>query len=168
MFLDPSTLPLPTRLALIDQHCTFGELLVEDTLRAARWRSGHKATVYCPFHDNTVTPAARLYPATQQYPRESLYCYSENRVYYPHHCCADYAGLITATSLQLCCTLWERLSATERLQWSTTDLDRITRAVDALQPLILNEAALEPTAVLAAYRAGTVPLSTVLAALYQC
>ena len=74
------------QLRVIDYYCTFEYLLGYRTNEYSDLNPSsytQNSTVYCPFHPNVDTKAAKLYPKDEN-GVEKLYCFAENKVYYPH------------------------------------------------------------------------------------
>ena len=80
--------PLKFQLNVIDFYCSFEYLL---TYRSNEYSDLNpnsytpNSTVFCPFHPNTESKAAKLYPKDNTTNKsEKLYCFAENRIYFPH------------------------------------------------------------------------------------
>lgn len=79
--------PLSFQLSVIDQFTTFSYLLqyrVSDYSDLNPHSYTPNSSVYCPFHPNTRTKSAKLYPKEDSLGSEKLFCFSENRLFYPH------------------------------------------------------------------------------------
>ena len=78
---------LQFQLNLIDFYCPFSYLL---EYRKSDYAHLHpssyipNSSVYCPFHENTDSKAAKLYPKDNEKPYERIYCFAENRLFQPH------------------------------------------------------------------------------------
>ena len=78
---------LQFKLRIIDHYCTFSYLL---QYRSSEYSDLYPDSyvpgnsVYCPFHENTESKAAKLYPKDTEKPYEKLYCFAENKLFLPH------------------------------------------------------------------------------------
>lgn len=68
-------------------------------------------SVYCPFHDNTNTPAASIYENDGE---QSLWCFSEQKLYKS----ADaFEILLKRDPYILGKSLWDKMTPTEQEEW---------------------------------------------------
>lgn len=65
--------------------------------------------VYCPFHENTDTPAAKIYESEDG---DSLMCFSEHRRYFPSDVFEK--GLASMSLEQIFYQVWHSLSVAEQ------------------------------------------------------
>lgn len=78
---------LTFQLKVIDYYCTFEYLLGYRFDEYSDLVPSHytpNTTVFCPFHPNTESKAAKVYPRDTKSNSEKLYCFAENKLYYPH------------------------------------------------------------------------------------
>lgn len=72
----------------------------------------HSGLVFCPFHDNFKTPAAKFYKDEDA---EKLWCFSENRMY----SLSDYIEKILGADLNYTFSqIWESLSDSEKEEYT--------------------------------------------------
>lgn len=64
-----------------------------------------EGSCFCPFHDNTETPAAKLYRDLEG---DRIYCFAEQRMYKPSDLIRK--GLLRRDPLTIAARLWEQLS----------------------------------------------------------
>ncbi len=81
----------------------------EVILRRAGISLNYQGNLYCPFHDNEVTPAAKLY---RNEDGDCIFCFSERRIYRPAD--AIKRGIIKANMGVIFQRLWSRLSEAEK------------------------------------------------------
>ena len=65
--------------------------------------------VYCPFHENFDTPAAKIYESSRG---DTLYCFSERRAYRPSHVFEK--GLIAMSLEDMFWSVWSSLVEAEK------------------------------------------------------
>lgn len=99
---------------VIDNYCTFSYLLKYSDYNRYNSLDGYSGTIFCPFHDNLETPAARIYPKRDEQECEQIYCFSENKLYRPHDCCRDYSRLIKYDTNTVFSVIWSHLSESEK------------------------------------------------------
>ena len=99
---------------VIDNYCTFSYLLKYSDYSNYKSLDGYSGTIFCPFHDNLETPAARIYPKREEQECEQIFCFSENKLYRPHDCCRDYSRLIKYDTNTVFSVIWQHLSDSEK------------------------------------------------------
>lgn len=88
---------LEFQLKIIDFYTTFEYLLQYRSNEYSELIPSHytsNSTVYCPFHENKETKAAKLYPKDKESGIEKLYCFAENRLYLPHSLLSPPKGIV--------------------------------------------------------------------------
>jgi hypothetical protein len=92
-------------LNVIDYFCTFEYLL---SYIGTSWPMiTHPC--YCPFHDNTNSPAAKFYKEEHN---EHIFCFAENKLYKPHHLLT--LGIVPFTVSHVFSAIWQNLSNEEK------------------------------------------------------
>jgi len=111
-----------TRLELnvIDYFCTFEYLL---SYIGTSWPS-ESHTCYCPFHDNSRSPAAKFYKEEHN---EHLFCFAEGKQYKPHHLLT--MGIVPFSISHVFSAIWSNLSDDEKSIFSN-DLKHYQVSVD--------------------------------------
>lgn len=92
-------------LAVIDYYCTFEYLLSYAGIDFPH----ESATCFCPFHDNTVTKAAKFYKEEHN---EHIFCFAEGIQYKPHHLLTK--GIVNFTVNHVFSAIWNNLSDDEK------------------------------------------------------
>lgn len=123
------------------------------TILAAAGVEVDYGSVYCPFHDNTDTPAARLYSNEDK--GDTLYCWAEQRVYRPSDVLTK--KLLPASLDTIFERVWKRLPAVSRV----TLMDSYERPATDISDVEVNSL-LEK---LAGFRAGEYSLQKLLSLL---
>lgn len=90
---------------VIDYFCTFEYLL---SYNNTRWHS-RTCSCYCPFHDNSVSPAAKFFKEEHN---EHLFCFAENKQYRPHHLLTNH--IVPFTVQHVFSAIWSNLSDSEK------------------------------------------------------
>lgn len=70
-----------------------------------------EGAVYCPFHDNTNTPAASIYENNGE---QSLWCFAENKLYKTSDA---FELLFNKDPYVLGKALWDRMTKEEQAEW---------------------------------------------------
>ena len=94
---------------VINYYCTFEYLLSYEGIIFPT----HSGKCYCPFHENTDTPAAKLFTDEHNH---CLYCFAEAKQYRPHHLLTK--GIVNFTVQHVFSAIWSMLSEQEKLQFS--------------------------------------------------
>ena len=90
---------------VIDYFCTFEYLL---SYNNTIWHS-RTCSCYCPFHDNSVSPAAKFFKEEHN---EHLFCFAENKQYRPHHLLTNH--IVPFTVQHVFSAIWSNLSDSEK------------------------------------------------------
>lgn len=90
---------------VIDYFCTFEYLL---SYNNTRWHN-RTCSCYCPFHDNSVSPAAKFFKEEHN---EHLFCFAENKQYRPHHLLTNH--IVPFTVQHVFSAIWSNLSDSEK------------------------------------------------------
>ena len=90
---------------VIDYFCTFEYLL---SYNNTRWYN-RTCSCYCPFHDNSVSPAAKFFKEEHN---EHLFCFAENKQYRPHHLLTNH--IVPFTVQHVFSAIWSNLSDSEK------------------------------------------------------
>lgn len=135
-------------VGLLDHYLTIDYLLSQ--FDATEYTYNHSNSIFCPFHDNTNTPAARIYPNSSG-TGEHIFCHSEQRAYYPHDFFLEYSGLLRHSIYAVGALLWGKLSPSEQEAFLVTSAVELPEKVVALD-----------NAYYAKYRSGAVTLTTVV------
>lgn len=95
---------LQFQLNIIDFYTTFEYLLgyrSSEYIELNPHSYTPNSTVYCPFHENRETKAAKLYSKNKEdaHQSEKLYCFAENRLYLPHSLLSPPKGLTDKAAL---------------------------------------------------------------------
>lgn len=100
---------------VIDKYCTFNYLLsyIDRGFRETEGKC------FCPFHENTNTPSAKLY---QDEHGECIYCFSEGKRYYPHHLLTK--EIVPFTTNHVFSSIWNQLSLEEKAQFGVENISR--------------------------------------------
>ena len=107
-------------LKVIDYFCTFEYLL---SYIGVSWPSTSH-TCYCPFHDNSRSPAAKFYKEEHN---EHIYCFAEGKQYKPHHLLTN--EIVPFSTSHVFSAIWTNLSEEERNIFSN-DFNDYSIAVD--------------------------------------
>ena len=107
-------------LKVIDHFCTFEYLL---SYIGVSWPS-MSHTCYCPFHDNSRSPAAKFYKEEHN---EHIYCFAEGKQYKPHHLLTN--EIVPFSTSHVFSAIWTNLSEEERNIFSN-DFNNYSIAVD--------------------------------------
>ncbi len=118
------------QLKIVDHYCTFNYLLgYRDDEYADLNPEDYtpNMSVYCPFHENTESKAAKLYAPDSQSDCEKLYCFSENKLYYPHNLLTApfntknhiFKGIVPFTLDYVYNRIWNALSEQEKKYWES-------------------------------------------------
>lgn len=124
-----------TKLQIIDFYCPFSYLLsFRDSeyirLNPEEYIPNH--SVFCPFHENTETKAAKIYPKDSHVQSERLFCFSENRLYYPHNLLLapfrevnnKFKGIVPYTVEHVYSMIWNKLPDADKSYWlSQSDVE---------------------------------------------
>jgi len=92
-------------LSVIDHFCTFEYLL---SYIGRDWPSVSHSC-YCPFHDNSQSPAAKFYKEEHN---EHIFCFAEGVQYKPHHLLTK--GIVPFTVNHVFSAIWNNLSDDEK------------------------------------------------------
>lgn len=92
-------------LSVIDHFCTFEYLLSYVGIEFPH----ESATCFCPFHDNTVTKAAKFYKEEHN---EHIFCFAEGIQYKPHHLLTK--GIVPFSTSHVFSAIWANLSDDEK------------------------------------------------------
>lgn len=127
------------RLLVIDHYCSFRYLLFYRDSEHIELNPDEyvpNSSVYCPFHENTETKAAKLYPPDSDNRSEKLYCFSENQLYYPHNLLtpdntfsshnnenSKFKGIVPFTPSHVFNMIWSHLPDSDKQYWSTVNPD---------------------------------------------
>ena len=138
-FLGNVTMDLKFRLLLIDHYCTFRYLLsYRDSEHIELNPDDYmpNCSVFCPFHENTDTKAAKLYPPDSNTSSEKLYCFAENQLYYPHNLLtpdntftshntenSKFKGIVPYTPSHVYNMIWSHLPDEDKQYWATVNPD---------------------------------------------
>lgn len=114
---------------VIDYYCTFSYLLKYSDYSQYKSLEKYSGTIFCPFHDNLETPAARIYPKRDEQECEQIYCFSENKLYKPHDCCRDYSRLIKYNTNTVFSVIWSHLSESEKARF-TNETDIVKTVIE--------------------------------------
>lgn len=125
------------KINIVDFYCPFQYLLEYRSndyieLNPDSYIPG--TTVYCPFHPNTQTKSAKLYnkDTSAKVPTEKLYCFSENKLYYPHSLLSppksgEYAGMFKSIIPYdpdwVFSAIWQRLPEEDKIYWKNINPD---------------------------------------------
>lgn len=131
---------LKFKLRIIDHYCTFQYLLQYRSseyieLYPDSYTPG--STVFCPFHENTDTKAAKLYDkdfndkTNEGFDSERLYCFAENRLYFPHSLLTPpkdseynlsykFKSIIPYTPQWVFNAIWNNLPNEDKEYWKST------------------------------------------------
>ena len=90
---------------IIDTYCSFNDILEDNGLEPREIN----VNILCPFHDNKNTPSARIYRDNNG---ETLYCYSEQRLYKPSALITK--KVVDETLVKRFMLVYPRLSKSER------------------------------------------------------
>ena len=125
---------LQFKLKIIDFYCPFSYLL---QYRSSDYENLYpdsyipNTSVYCPFHENTESKAAKLYPKDSERPYEKLYCFAENKLFYPHSLLSPpkdivdtklsfhFHSIVSYTPQWVFNAIWNNLSEKDRDYWKT-------------------------------------------------
>lgn len=105
---------------VIDYFCTFEFLL---SYIGMSWPSVSHSC-YCPFHDNSKSPAAKFYKEEHN---EHVFCFAEGKQYKPHHLLT--LGIVPFTTQHVFSAIWQNLSDDEKKIFSS-DLTDYSIIVD--------------------------------------
>lgn len=105
---------------VIDYFCTFEFLL---SYIGTPWPSVSHSC-YCPFHDNSKSPAAKFYKEEHN---EHVFCFAEGKQYKPHHLLT--LGIVPFTTQHVFSAIWQNLSDDEKKVFSS-DLTDYSITVD--------------------------------------
>lgn len=92
-------------LSVIDHFCTFEYLL---SYIGRDWPSVSHSC-YCPFHDNSQSPAAKFYKEEHN---EHIFCFAEGIQYKPHHLLTK--GIVPFSTSHVFSAIWNNLSDDEK------------------------------------------------------
>ena len=122
------------QLRVIDHYCTFQYLL---EYRSSDYQDLEPSnytpntSVYCPFHENKDTKAAKLYPKDNEKPFEKLFCFQENKLFYPHSLLTPpkdstnpkdkyiFHSIVPYTPQWVFNAIWNNLPEKEKEYWKT-------------------------------------------------
>lgn len=121
------------QLRVIDYYCTFEYLL---SYRSSEYSDLNPSsytpntTVYCPFHQNIETKAAKLYGKDQNSDSEKLYCFAENKLYFPHsllsppksgesHISSQFKSIIPYDPYWVFSAIWNHLPEQDKQYWKS-------------------------------------------------
>jgi hypothetical protein len=90
---------------VIDYFCTFDYLLGYSGVDFPN----ESTTCYCPFHDNTVTKAAKLFIEDHN---DHIFCFAESKLYRPHHLLT--MNIVNFSVNHVFSAIWSNLSAEEK------------------------------------------------------
>ena len=125
---------LQLKLRIIDFYAPFSYLLQYqseyDHIQANLYYPN--ATVFCPFHENRVTKSAKVYQKdlSDSYPSEKLYCFSENRVFFPHSLLSPpypsmgkplFYSIVPYTPDKVFSAIWDHLPDEDKSYWNTVN-----------------------------------------------
>ena len=123
------------QLKVIDYYCTFEYLLgyrSNDYIDLNPSSYTPNTTVYCPFHENIETKAAKLYGKDRDSTSEKLYCFAENKLYYPHSLLSppkdypnhpQFKSLVPYDPLWVFSAIWNHLPEQYKKYWKTENPD---------------------------------------------
>lgn len=90
---------------VIDYFCTFEYLLSYAGIEFPRVSK----VCYCPFHENTKTPAAKFFKEEHN---EHVFCFAEGKLYKPHHLLTN--GVVDFSVNHVFSAIWQNLSDDEK------------------------------------------------------
>ena len=131
---------LQFKLRIIDHYCPFSYLL---QYRSSEYSDLYPDSyipgnsVYCPFHENTESKAAKLYPKDtdpsdpKYVDAEKIYCFAENKMYLPHSLLTpphdmeapwrfQFKAIVPYTPQWVFNAIWNNLSSVEKREWENT------------------------------------------------
>lgn len=130
---------LKFRLLVIDYYCSFKYLLSYRDSEHIELNPNEyvpNSSVYCPFHENTESKAAKLYPPDSSTRSEKLYCFAENQLYYPHNLLtpdntfsshnsdnSKFKGIVPFTPSHVFNMIWSHLPESDKQYWSSVNPD---------------------------------------------
>lgn len=128
---------LQFQLKVIDYYCTFQYLMsyrTSDFIELNPHSYIPDTTVYCPFHENRDTKAAKLYSSrdTDNIAGEKLYCFAENKLYFPHSLLSPpkdfknktmFKAIVPYDPIWVFSAIWRHLSEEERKYWLSLNPD---------------------------------------------
>lgn len=129
---------LSFQLSIIDFYTTFQYLLQyrsSDYIELNPDSYIPDTTVFCPFHENKETKAAKLYGKNKedQNQSEKLYCFAENKLYFPHSLLSPPKNVVDKSVLfqfksiipydpnWVFSAIWNHLPDTEKDYWKQTN-----------------------------------------------
>ena len=92
-------------LNVIDYFCTFEWLLGYAGIEFPK----NTSVCYCPFHDNSKTPAAKFFKEEHN---EHIFCFAESKLYRPHHLLTS--GIVQYSVNHVFSAIWANLSDEEK------------------------------------------------------
>lgn len=92
-------------LNVINYFCSFSYLLSYNGIDFP----DRTTSCFCPFHDNSVSPAAKLFCEEHN---EHIYCFAEGKQYRPHHLLTR--GIVNFTVNHVFSAIWKNLSDDEK------------------------------------------------------
>ena len=131
------------QLLIIDAYCTFTYLLEYRgidyyDLDPSVYIPGN--TVYCPFHENTETKAAKVYGGDEKNRSEKIYCFAENKLYYPHSLLSpsklvnvdsnyntQFKGIVPYTPEYVFSAIWNHLPECDKNYWKSVNPDIVVK-----------------------------------------
>lgn len=130
---------LKFRLQVIDHYCSFKYLLsYRDSEHIELNPNDYtpNSSVYCPFHENTESKAAKLYPPDKEVNSEKLYCFAENVLYYPHNLLtpdntfsqtishnSKFKSIVPFTPSHVFNMIWSHLPESDKQYWYSVNPD---------------------------------------------
>lgn len=151
------------QLRVIDHYCTFQYLLdyrSSEYIELNPYSYTPNTTVYCPFHQNVETKAAKLYPKDEKSDSEKLYCFAENKLYYPHSLLSppkdnpnnpQFKSIIPYDPNWVFSAIWNHLPNQDKIYWQTENPD-----------LVINGSTHQYSPLYVKYRKGEFDLFTLL------
>lgn len=153
------------QLHIIDYYLTFKYLLIYRSEEYSHLNPEcytPSSSVYCPFHPNRETRAAKLYASDEG---ESLYCFAESRLFKPHSLLSPPRGgssgegkfysIIPYDPFWVFHSIWTHMTEQDHVYWLSQNPDSISIEAKEENPLY------------PLYRKGKIPLSAVLKSISQ-
>ena len=138
---------LQFQLKIIDFYLPFHYLLTYRISEYSDLDPSHytpNSSVYCPFHPNTDTKAAKLYADKDS---EKLYCFAENRLYLPHsllsppkdvsdkRILSQFKSIVPYDPQHVFSSVWNHISGEERGYWQSECPDIFIQQTNQYHPL---------------------------------